>query len=201
MDWRPGLPIDLETERFVLKSLVPKDATPTYVSWWNDPEVQKGLGFAARNWTQAQAREHIAKFKNTMNEHIGIFPKGEDLPIGFFTVFVESDGRVTTNTVIGNKDYWGKGVVLEIRETMLDFLFFTAKRFKVCGSVDARNTSMIYNYKKQGFTCEGILRQHTVAPDGTRHDQLQFGLLSEDWEAIRKSQAEKKTTVSQPADG
>ena len=37
LNWRPGEPLQLETERFLLRSLTPADATITYVRWWNDP--------------------------------------------------------------------------------------------------------------------------------------------------------------------
>ena len=80
-------PLILETERFLLRSLETKDATDTYISWWNDKEIQEGLGARPRNWGQIEAERHINKFDNQRRYHLGIFPKGEDVPIGFFTIF------------------------------------------------------------------------------------------------------------------
>ena len=52
---------------------------------------------------------------------------------------------------------------------------------KVLGRPLARNFSAIFNYKAQGFTMEGILRKQILERDGTRTDQIYFGLLRSDW--------------------
>ena len=50
-DWQPGEIFRSETERFKLRSLTEADVGEVYLGWWNDPEVQKGLGKEARGWT------------------------------------------------------------------------------------------------------------------------------------------------------
>ncbi len=62
--WNPSGPLILETERFKLRPLVPADATDDYISWWNDEEIQAGLGKPPRNWDRAQAQRHISSFDN-----------------------------------------------------------------------------------------------------------------------------------------
>ncbi len=94
-----------------------------------------------------------------------------------------------TNVVIGNKEYWGRGVPLEVRDKALEILFEVFKVDKVYGRMHARNHASIFNYKAQGFTCEAILRQHEIGPDGERRDMLMFGLLREEW-AERRSKGE-----------
>jgi len=179
--WIPGTMLTLETDNYELRSLLAGDATDTYLSWWNDPDIQTPLGFEPRGWSKEQAVRHIGRFDNQRKFHIGIFPFGERLPIGFISIFLEAHNRATTNIVIGNKDFWGKGVVLEVRATILEFLFLNRNIQKVCGNVKARNFASIFNYKAQGFTCEGILREHELGLDGKREDQLAFGLLKEEW--------------------
>ena len=183
MDWQPGKVLKLETERFKLRSLSIADATDTYISWWNDAEVQEGLGGKPRGWGKVQAQRHIAKFNNRNNFHLGIFCKEDELHIGFIAVFLEAAQVAKTNSVIGNKEFWGQGVVLEVRDRVLQFLFEDLETFKVVGQVDARNISSVFNYKAQGFSTEGVLRQQITAADGTRHDQIHFGLLREEWQA------------------
>lgn len=187
--WQPGQPLQMETERYLLRSLGPADATDTYISWWNDAEVQLGLGHQPRGWGRAEAKRHISNFDNRMRFHLGIFPKQTTLPIGFIAIFLEPAGCAKTNSVIGNKEYWGQGVVLEVRGRVLRFLFEGLGRHKVFGKVDGRNFASIFNYKAQGFTCEGVLREELIAPDGSRHDQLYFGLLREEWRAAQTDAA------------
>ena len=124
---------------------------------------------------------YIAKFDNHTRFHLGIFPQQAEMPIGFIAIFLELAGCTKTNTIIGNKQHWGEGVVLEVPGRALQFLFEGLQIHKVYGEVDGRNFASIYNYKAQGFTCEGVLREKLLAPDGARHDQLSFGLLREEW--------------------
>ena len=184
-DWVPGTPLKLETDNFRLRSLTAADATDTYVSWWNDPEIQNGLGFQPRGWSRDDAVRHIQKFDNRRNFHLGIFPRDGELPVGFIAIFLEPAVIARTNVVIGDKDFWGRRVVLEVRARVLAFLFEDLDVVKVYGRVDARNFSSIYNYKAQGFVCEGILRQHGRGADGTRHDLLMFGLLRDEWQKAK----------------
>ena len=180
-DWKRGQRVRLDTERFTVRSLTVSDASEAYISWWNDEEVQAGLGTEPRGWGKQQAQRHIAKFNNARAFHLGIFRSEDDLPIGFIAVFVELPGIVKTNTVIGDKAFWGQGVVLEVRDRVLQFAFEELEALKVVGQVDGRNFSSIFNYKAQGFKTEGVLRQQLPNPDGTRHDQILFGLLKQEW--------------------
>lgn len=193
-DWRPGRQLKLQTENYRLRSLTAKDATDTYVGWWNDPEVQNSLGFEPRQWDTARAAQHIQRFDNRRRFHVGIFPREQELPIGFISIFLEAEQRALTNIVIGNKDYWGRRVVIEVRQTVFDWLFNDVGVFKIYGKVNARNFPSIFNYKAQGFKCEGVLRLHGRGFDGTRHDLLMFGILRDEWQAKRqeeKTQEEK----------
>jgi len=185
--WKQGQPVTLETERFRLAPIRPQDVDEAYVAWWNDEEVQKGLNMPVRNWGLPEARQHVARFDNRRRFHLGITAKETRERIGFITLIREGHGRVQTNSVIGNKDYWGKKVVLEVRGEVLRFLFEEMGAEKIISTVNARNLPSIYNYKAQGFTCEGILRDHAEWIEGGRVDMLNFGLLKSEWEAQQKS--------------
>ena len=93
--------------------------------------------------------------------------------------------RVTkTNVLLGNRDYWGKDVVVEVRARMLEFLFERLRMEKVAGEILGRNLSSIYNYKAMGFRAEGVQRSHIMAASGGRTDVYHFGLLRKEWEAL-----------------
>lgn len=186
--WRPGELLRVETDRFFLRSLTPDDATEAYVSWWNDPEIQEGLNAPARGWDRQRAIKHISQFDNKTRFHLGIFCKNTNKMIGFFAVFVEQGRKVAkTNVVIGDKDYWGRRVVHEVRARMLDFLFDVLKMEKVKGEIYGRNIGSIFNYKELGFTSEGILRKEINHFSGGRADVYLFGLLRDEWKARRSA--------------
>lgn len=190
MNWQAGEPLSLETERFILRSLTADDATDTYVSWWNDAEVQKGLNFPPRGWDRQRAIQHINQFDNRTGFHLGIFCKDTGRIIGFFAAFPNPNTKVArTNIVIGEKDYWGKRVVQEVRGRMLSFLFETLAMEKVKGEIHGRNYASIFNYKAMGFTHEGVLRNEVPQFDGGRADIYLFGLLREEWEKQQQAQS------------
>jgi RimJ/RimL family protein N-acetyltransferase len=184
MAWRPGEILRIETERFSLRSLTPVDVTASYIKWWNDPEIQDGLNMPPRGWKKEHAVKHISNFDNITRFHLVIVCKEQKRMIGFYTMFVDPRTKVAkSNIVIGEKDYWGKNVVQEVRARMLSFLFNDLGMEKVKGEISGRNLPSIFNYKAQGFTCEGILRsemQHYKEKEG-RADKYLFGLLRDEW--------------------
>ena len=180
--WQPGQLLAVETKRFALHSLLPEDADDVYTSWWNDAEIQQGFNSPPRNWDRARAARHIAQFDNRNRFHLGIYCKVPRQLIGFFAMFINHQQQVAkTNVCIGNKDYWGKDVVLEVRGRMLFFLFNRLGMEKVEGEILGRNLPSIFNYKAQGFTAEGIRRKQIRAVGGGRADIYHFGLLKEEW--------------------
>lgn len=188
--WQPGMGLQVETERFVLRSLVPADADEVYTSWWNDAEIQKGFNRLPRHWDRARAAQHIQQFENRDSFHLGIYPKDTGQIIGFFAMFVDHRQKVArTNICIGDKAYWGKNVVLEVRARMLDFLFNRLAMEKVEGEIKGRNFASIFNYKALGFTAEGVRRKQIWAFNGGRTEIYQFGLLKEEWFAFKQAHA------------
>lgn len=181
--WQRGQPVQLDTERFVVRSLQPTDATKAYVSWWNDSEIRHQMGREVRNWTFVHAFIYIEKFDNKHEFHLGIFVRGSNSMIGYATIRDTGEGVVKTKTIVGDKSYWGKSVVLEVRAEVMRFAFEQLNAHKITGRITARNFASAYNYKAQGFKIEGIQREHLLHPDGSRHDQIHFGLLRSEWEA------------------
>jgi RimJ/RimL family protein N-acetyltransferase len=91
------------------------------------------------------------------------------------------------NLVIGDKSYWGKGVVNEVRASLLDEFFERQGIEKAFGTPLARNFPAVFNYKAQGWKLEGVLRgQCKSIVDGSRLDQYHFGMLRDEWRARRR---------------
>jgi len=181
-NWQAGQPLAIRTKNYLLRSLSPKDATDTYISWWNDAEIQRGFNMPARNWSRAEAQKHISNFNNKNSFHLGIFQQSTGKMIGFFAMFVDYQQRVAkSNICIGDKSLWGKNIGLEVRRAMLNFMFGPLGMEKVEGEVQGRNLPSFYNYKVLGFKLEGVLREHMPGFEGGRVDIYLFGILKEDW--------------------
>lgn len=190
MAWRPGTPLKIETQRYVLRSLTPADVDDRYASWLGDPEVMQTLNAPPRQVSRADLQRYVARFNNKTSFHLGIFDKASGRKIGIYSIYVDPGNSLAeTNVAIGEREFWGRKAVLETRAALLDFLFDVVGVFKVWGRPFARNFPAVFNYKAQGFTCEGVLRQHRKSVDGGRLDQLMFGLLRDEWHARRNKGA------------
>jgi [ribosomal protein S5]-alanine N-acetyltransferase len=180
-----GPPINLTTERFLVRTLTPADASERWGAWSADPEVMGPLNVPVRPMSKDELMRYVARFDNNVGYLIGIFAKTLSLHIGFFVVEVNKlHASANFNLVIGDKQYWGKGVVNEVRAALLDEFFERRGIEKAYGTPLARNFPAIFNYKAQGWRLEGVLRgQCKAIAGGARLDQYQFGMLREEWRA------------------
>jgi RimJ/RimL family protein N-acetyltransferase len=183
-----GWPVDLETQRFKLRSLVRSDASSKWVAWIGDAEAMKPLHMPARVATVEEISDHIGQFDNNIRLLIGIFAKESGDHIGFYMIEVDRQHALAAfHVFIGDRNWWGKGVVNETRAVLLDHFFDARGIEKVVGQPLQRNFAAILNYKKQGWQLEGVHRNHRRSVlTGKRIDQYTFGLQKQSWKAARK---------------
>jgi len=182
-------PMRLATERFLLRTHVPDDASDHWLSWLVDRDVMGPLNAPISEFTLESLKEYIVGFDSSNRFLIGIYERASELHIGFHVVYVNRPHRVANfNVFIGDKDWWGQRVVLETRAMLLDYFFSEQDIEKAIGLPLERNFPAIFNYKAQGWALEGILKGHVLsAIDGTRIDQYQFGMLRDDWQELRQA--------------
>jgi RimJ/RimL family protein N-acetyltransferase len=185
-----GRPVILKTERFALRSLKPSDASERWMNWLKDPEVMSPLNAPIRKWAVKELMAHIGSADNNERYLIGIFDLSSNVQIGFFMVDVDlMHRRANFNIVIGEKSWWGKGVVNETRAALLDEFFNNRSIEKATGMPLARNFPAVFNYKAQGWRHEGTLRGQCLSvEDGSRLDQYQFGLTKDNWSASERNE-------------
>lgn len=192
MAQRPsGPPVDVETARFRLRTLKPADASSRWQGWSKDPQIMGPLNAPVRDLQIDFLANYAASFDNEHRYLVGIFEKTSGVHIGFFIVEVDRMHRCATfNVVVGDRAWWGKGVVNETRAALLDYFFDRRGIEKALGSPLARNFPAVFNYKAQGWRHEGTLYGHRLSVvDGSRLDQYQFGMLRDHWRMLRKANA------------
>lgn len=179
----PGPPIRLETANYIVRSMQHSDVNEDYRDWTHDEEIMAGVNSSPTTMTLEDMHKYVDRFDNRNSFHFGIFDKhANNRLVGFYVIYRDRRHNLAqTNVVIGDKDYWGKQVVLETRSAVIDFLFDVVKVGKIWGNPMVRNVRSVFNYKAQGFVAEGVLRLHRIDPQGNRVDQVMFGLLPEDW--------------------
>jgi RimJ/RimL family protein N-acetyltransferase len=182
-----GKPITLETARFRLRSLKPIDASERWLRWSRDPEVMHPTNAPVRQITREQLAQYIGSHDNFHRYLVGIFLKEGGIQVGFYFVDVDRPHDTANfNVIVGEKDWWGRGVINETRAALLDHFFDQLNMGKICGGPLSRNFPAIFNYKAQGWIYEGTLRGHFKSVvDGSRLDQLRFRFLPHEWRAVR----------------
>jgi RimJ/RimL family protein N-acetyltransferase len=175
----------IKSENFELSPLRPDQITDRMLAWFEDPEVSEFF-VMPKNMTHEQFVQFLKTYDNKTRFFLVINDRHSGDAIGFFPMYVTYvHGQVKTGICIGEKEYWGRGVVQEIRTAMLDFIFLKMRMHKVFGEVDIRNFPSIFNYKALGFSSEGILRKEQLGQDGKWHDHYRFAILREEWLALK----------------
>lgn len=186
--WILGMPVRLETERFVLRSMRGSDITSDYMRWIADPDLMRNLNIPPLRNVRDQEAERLKSYDHASGFQLGIFVKPEGELIGFFQVRIDRHHKLAeTSVVIGDRDWWGRNAVVETRQALVDFLFGRMKVEKIWGMPQVRNFPAILNYRKQGFRLEGVLRgHHTNTYGGPRLDLAVFAMLRQEWQDRKK---------------
>ena len=182
VDWKHYKTLKIKTKDFSLLSLNENDITDLQVSWLKDKQVIRWLNSYYKKHTIQSLKEFVKKFDNYNSFHLGIFINDKKIQIGNFSILIDHFHKTAEiRVLVGNKDWWGKGVVLQCREAIIDWLFLELNLYKVYGSPLVKNIAAIFNYQKQGFECECILKNHKLTEYKERCDVAIFSLYREDW--------------------
>lgn len=169
-------PIQIETPNYRLRSLTADDAGPQLQRWLSDDDMLRGANLPKVDWNMERLRGFIAAYYNRERYAIGVYRKGDDEPIGLFTIDVNlQHRRGMLTTALIDRAHWGTDVV---HETILDLMQHMLQHRgldKLSVGILATNRRMIYHLMRAPlFPFEGRLRQEVLTPDGNRVDLLIF---------------------------
>ena len=181
-----------------LRTITLSDCTETYVSWLNDPAVNKYLETRFELQTLQSIRQFVdsivesdSSYLFAMNtndgtkKHIGniklgpIHPQYSYADISYF---------------IGDRGYWGKGIATEAIKLVAGFAFDQLKLHRVQAGVFEDNIGSIKALEKAGFIIEGkFQKQLRVQTKGSANedrintdvkwqDHLYYGMLNKNEE-------------------
>ena len=172
--------IELLSSRFVVRPVGEEDLNERYLSWIKDPDINRTLDVGSERPTIDSLKEYVATHDGSKKILFGIYTR-EGLHIG--THSFNHDGvhkMATLGAMVGDKAFWGKGVILETRSAILDWAFDELGCNKIQSGCYSTNYPAIYNFKRQNWKKEGVLRAHRIV-SGESVDLLLFGMLAEEW--------------------
>jgi RimJ/RimL family protein N-acetyltransferase len=175
----PGKPFDPAADGAValdkgiyLRPMRESDINDRYLSWFIDPEVTKFLD--SRRITREEALEFLRWGKRNNRRfmyaicveatglHIGNVKIGDVYPRSMLSDLV---------TVIGDRDYWGKGVAATAIRLATKIAFEKHDIRKLSGGIESDNIGSLKAYLRAGWVMEAVLHAHYGDADG-KHDRL-----------------------------
>jgi UDP-4-amino-4,6-dideoxy-N-acetyl-beta-L-altrosamine N-acetyltransferase len=161
---------------------VEREDIPTFVRWFNDPEVREFLVIdrplsmaEEERWFERQLEDQSAELfaiETADGVHIG--------NIGLHDVNWQHR-HAELGIFIGEKEYWGKGYGSDAVRTALRFAFETMNLRRVSLRVYEDNARGIRVYEKCGFQHEGRARE-AIFRQGRYYDELRMGILDREFE-------------------
>lgn len=160
---------------------------PTVLRWYADPEVARLTRYSTRPMPAEEVERFFqARLMSTESVAYGIHlrPSGRLVGLTTFSSLDPDNGSVLFHITIGERDAWGRGYGTEATQLMLWLAFERIGLHRVGLTVFSFNERAIRSYEKAGFRVEGRLRD-AIARDDRYWDEVQMGILRDEWLALR----------------
>lgn len=173
-------PLIIYGKSIYLRRLTEDDVTTDYVHWMNDPDINQYLESRYYTHTIENTKSFIRSVTNDNNYQFGIFVKENDKHIGNIKLGGINNHHKSANIgfLIGEKNYWGKGIATEAIALVTDFAFDVLKLHKVWGGAYAPNIGSQKSFLKNGYEIEGCKKSHCYC-NGEYVDSYFFGKINE----------------------
>lgn len=161
---------------YVVRTLIASDVTNDLLSWFNRPDMLKGLNLNQLNFTTESLMRFVTRFDNFYNYILGIFDIHDGKLVGFYTIDVNRTHKIgSLTTGIGDEKQRGKRTLWATIDAILDHFYAERDIEKFTARILARNFAMLFNFKNNTrFVLEAHLKKECLAPSGERLDLLVF---------------------------
>lgn len=193
--WHPPY---IRGERVLLRRPGPDDLTAVR-HWYADPELARLTRYQTRAMSDAEVDLF---FRSRLLSPDALAYSILELPterlVGFvtFSALDADNGSVLFHITIGERDAWNRGFGTDTTRLMLGHAFDQLHLHRVGLTVFEFNERAIRSYEKAGFRVEGRLRE-AVRRDGRYWDEIQMGVLRDEWLAAR-ARAREPSYAAEP---
>ena len=160
-----------------IKILKKNDVTQSYVNWYLDEDVIRYSNNQYLSFTIDSQRSYVEDCLNNPNLDLyGIFD--DNLHIGNVSLngLISHHRRAELTYVVGNKNYWNKGVGHFAVSSLIKIAKNNYKLNKLFAGLVEENIGSRKVLEKNGFILEGKKRKHLFF-NGKFYNQLDYGLL------------------------
>lgn len=176
-----AFPVYAAAEKLYLTKLTPALVSERYLRWMCDPEVTRTLVAGRYPQDLEQMHAFVASQSAPPNVLLAIVWRDGDEHIGNVKLAVDTlNRRAEFSILIGEKDYWGRGVCTTVTRLMLDIAFRRLNLHRVGLGVNSGNLPARRAYERVGFREEGCAREEMFV-DGHYEDRIVMGILAREY--------------------
>jgi RimJ/RimL family protein N-acetyltransferase len=153
--------INVKGEKVALGPLR-SDLVPTYLRWMNDFDVTRTLATGMRPMTaESEESWYQRAIKDPSEVHFTLYERDNLKAVGVASlIHIEQLSRSAEfGIVIGDKDYWNRGLGTEATALLLSYGFIALNLHNILLKVHADNERAIRAYERAGFQPCGRRRQ------------------------------------------
>jgi len=166
---------------------------PTFLRWFNDPEVRQYL-LMYLPMSEAQEERWFERQLESPDHVFGIEARVEDgwKIIGNCGLHrIDWKNRsADLGIVLGEKEFWGQGFGTDATRTLLRFAFHELNLHRVTLLAYDFNPRAIRSYEKAGFRREGTERE-ALFREGQYHDIHLMAILSHEFQIQEEAPADR----------
>jgi RimJ/RimL family protein N-acetyltransferase len=160
---------------------------PTFVRWFNDPDVRRYLAMYAPMSSAMEERWFEAQLDSKDAFLFAVEAHDDDAWVHIGNAGLSSidwkNRHAVFGIALGEKAYWGQGYGADATRTMLRFAFQEMNLHRVELEVYDHNPRARRCYEKAGFRHEGIRRQ-ALFRDGHWHDTFHMAILRDEFKDV-----------------
>jgi RimJ/RimL family protein N-acetyltransferase len=156
------------------------------VKWYNDPEVNRTLILNEKLALDKSLEWFDKAVCDDSRRDFIIETKGGE-PVGLIGLLGidRQHGTAECFCVIGQKEFWGKGIGTEAHSLLIQWAFDELNLHKIWAVVYTNNAAVLKIVEKLGFRIEGTLREEKYIR-GKRIDLLRIGVLRDEFKPANR---------------
>lgn len=177
-------PIEIETERLLIREFAPRDVETVF----QYTSQQQGIFF---HENPAFVRDDVERWLNdllrfaqepTRHRHqFAVELRESGTLIGTARVHVDvPDDRQGSVGYAFWHEHWGRGLATEAATAMVDFGFDRLGLHRIEATIDPQNAASVRVAEKLGMRLEGHMKERFSTPDGWR-DSLLYATTEDEW--------------------
>ena len=186
----------LRTKRLTLRQLRPSDADNLFRNY-SDPRVTRQLGIVPHRMLE-ETHDFLVDVQSWYRNQqvlrwaMALHDDDDNLigTLGFHQF--DFGARKAEMGYELSPDYWGYGYMSEAVIAIMDYGFYTMGLQRIEAGTDGINERSQRLLRRLGFKLEGCLRRRSYYPHtGELWDEYWFGMLNDEWDALRKAKFKK----------